>query len=183
GGAVAHYLAQDRLLTPDNANGFIAGEAAGAVLCSATKGGLRLAGLGLAREEAFIYNGLDEDGLHLPLRGDGMTAAYKAALDEANVDLAHVEYRIADLIGEQFFFKQSNLACLRLERGRKEFQDLWSPGENIGNVGSAVVPLMLGLALTAAEKGYAGGSPVLLEASGDDGACGAAVLHEVRRAG
>ena len=26
---------------------------------------------------------LDEDGLHRPLRGDGMTQAYKAAMDEA----------------------------------------------------------------------------------------------------
>jgi 3-oxoacyl-[acyl-carrier-protein] synthase-1 len=109
-----------------------------------------------------------------------MTRAYAAAMEEANVDLAHVEYRISDLIGEQYWFKQTALAGLRLERGRHEFQDLWSPGENVGNIGAAVVPLMLGMALTAAEKRYAMGSPVLIEASGDDGACGAAVLHEVR---
>ncbi len=177
--SIAHYIAEARLLGPGNANGFIPGEAAAAVLCSA-RGPLRLTGLGLAREEAFIYNGLDEDGLHRPLRGDGMTAAYKAAMDEANVDLAHVEYRISDLIGEQYWFKQTSLASLRLERGRTPFQDLWSPGENVGNVGSAVVPLMVGMALTAAEKGYDMGSPVLIEASADDGACGAAVLHATR---
>jgi 3-oxoacyl-[acyl-carrier-protein] synthase-1 len=106
-----------------------------------------------------------------------MTAAYKAAMDEANVDLAHVEYRISDLIGEQYWFKQSALAHLRLERGRTPFQDLWSPAENVGNVGAAVVPLMIGMALAAAKKGYDMGSPVLIEASGDDGACGALVLH------
>lgn len=177
--AVAHYIAAERLLGPGNANGFIPGEAAAAVLVGPA-GRLRLTGLGLAREEAYIYNGLDEDGLHLPLRGDGMTAAYAEALDAANVDLAHVEYRIGDLIGEQYFFKQAALASLRLERGRSAFQDLWSPGENLGNVGAAVVPAMIGMALKAAEKGYAPGSPVLIEASGDDGACGAAVLHEVR---
>jgi 3-oxoacyl-[acyl-carrier-protein] synthase-1 len=182
GPAVAHFLAANRLLTPDNANGFIPGEAAAAVLCSAEPGGLRLTGLGLAREEAHIYNGRGEDGLDLPLRGDGMTAAYARALDEAGVALSDVEYRIADLIGEQFFFKQSTLASLRLERGRTEFQDLWSPAENLGNIGAAVVPLMLGHGLVAASKGYAMGSPVLIEASGDDGACGAAVLHEAARA-
>ena len=182
GPAISHYIDQNRLLTPDNANGFIPGEAAAAVLCSADVGALRLTGLGLSREEAFIYNSLDEDGLHRPLRGDGMTAAYKAAMDEANVDLAHVEYRIADLIGEQYFFKQTTLASLRLERGRKAFQDLWSPGENLGNVGAAVVPLMIGMALTAVQKRYDMGSPVLIEASSDDGACAAAVLHEVRGA-
>lgn len=177
GRSVAHYLDENRLLTPDNPNGFIPGEASAAVLCTRAGGGLRLHGLGLAREEAFIYNPRD-----LPLRGDGMTSAYKAALTAANVDLAHVEYRIGDLIGEQFFFKQATLASLRLERGRTAFQDLWSPGENLGNIGAAVVPAMIGMALTAATKGYAPGSPVLIEASGDDGACGAAVLQEVRAA-
>lgn len=152
------------------------------MLCSAD-GPLRLTGLGLAREAAFIYNGMGEgEGEHLPLRGDGMTSAYRAALDEAKVDLAHVEYRISDLIGESYWFKQTALASLRLERGRKEFQDLWSPGENVGNIGAAAVPVMLGMALAAVQKGYAGGSPVLVEAAGDDGACGAAVLHEVRAA-
>jgi 3-oxoacyl-[acyl-carrier-protein] synthase-1 len=177
--SVTHYLAARRLLGPDNANGFIPGEAAAAVLVGST-GALRLAGLGLAREPAFIYNGRGEDGTHLPLRGDGMTTAYKAALDAANVDLAHIEYRIGDLVGEQYFFKQSTLASLRLERGRTAFQDFWSPGENLGNVGAAVVPVMIGMALAAAVKGYAPGSPVLIEASGDDGACGAAVLHDVQ---
>jgi 3-oxoacyl-[acyl-carrier-protein] synthase-1 len=180
--SIAHYLAARRILGPGNANGFIPGEAAAAILVGPT-GGLRLTGLGLAREPAFLYNGLDVDGAHLPLRGDGMTAAYSAALTAADVDLAHVEYRISDLIGEQFFFKQAALASLRLERVRSAFQDLWSPGENLGNVGAAVVPIMLGMALTAAAKGYAPGSPLLIEASGDDGACGAAVLHEVRAAG
>lgn len=171
---IAHYLANERLLTPDNANGFIPGEAAAAVLVAADKPGkLALGGLGLAREPAPIYN---ED--EQPLRADGMTEAYRRAMDEAGVTLAQVDYRIADLIGEQYFFKQTALAALRLERGRSEFQDLWSPAESVGNVGAAVVPMMLGMALTATRKGYSGGTPLLIEASADDGACGAAVLHE-----
>lgn len=178
GPTVAHFLAEKRILTAENANGFIPGEAAAAILCSAAPGGLRLSGLGLARESAFIYNRNGEDGLDVPLRGDGMTQSYKLALGEAGTDLAGIEYRISDLIGEHYFFKQAALASLRLERGRTEFQDLWSPGESIGNVGAAVVPLMIGHALIAARKGYAMGSPVLVEASGDDGACGTAVLHD-----
>ena len=31
---IAHYLAERRLLTPDNPNGFIPGEAAAAILCA-----------------------------------------------------------------------------------------------------------------------------------------------------
>lgn len=178
GPSIAYYLGAERLLTPKNADGFIPGEAAAAILISTSAPGpLALTGLGLAREEAFIYNELEEDGLHRPLRGDGMTSAYKAALDQAGTTMAGIEYRIGDLIGEKYFFKQSALAALRLERGRSAFQDFWSPGENVGNVGAAVVPLMMGMALIAAEKKYDMGSPVLIEASGDDGACGAAVLR------
>ncbi len=177
--AIAHYAGLQRLLEPGNADGFIPGEAAAAVLL-AGGGPLRLTGLGLAREIAFLGNRKGEDGEDLPLRGDGMAAAYRIALAEAEVDLAHVEYRISDLPGEQHFFKQTALMTLRLERGRKAFQDLWSPAESLGNIGAAVVPVMLGMALAAVSKGYAPGSPVLVEASGDDGACGAAVFHEAR---
>ncbi|CAH2395357.1 3-oxoacyl-ACP synthase [Mesorhizobium ventifaucium] len=170
--AVAHYLGKNRLLTKSNPNGFIPGEAAAAVLSTRSEsGGLRLFGLGLSRERASIYNAED-----LPLRGDGMTAAYQTAFEETGIEMNRLGYRISDLIGEQFWFKQSGLASLRLVRGAHGFQDLWSPGESLGNVGAAAVPLMIGMAWTAARKGYAAGNPVLVEASNDAGACGAAVL-------
>ncbi len=35
---------------------------------------------------------------------------------------------------------------------------------------------MIGMAHAAARKGYAAGNPVLIEASDDSGACGAAIL-------
>ncbi len=181
--SIAHYLGESRLLATGNSNGFIPGEAAAAVLCTTNPGPLRLTGLGLSREVAHIHNKADKDGLDLPLRGDGMTRAYKTAMDQANVDLAHVEYRIRDVSGEQYFFKQSTLAALRLERGRREFQDLWSPSESVGNVGAAVVAVMLAQLVTAEVRGYGPGSPALMEGSGDDGACGAAVFHSARRPG
>jgi 3-oxoacyl-[acyl-carrier-protein] synthase-1 len=170
---IAHYLAEGRLLTPDNPNGFIPGEAAAAILCArpGTGGTLRLIGLGLTREPAYIYNPDDR-----PLRGDGMTSAYRAAIDEGAIAMHRVGYRIVDLIGEQYWFKQSALASLRLARGHREFQDIWSPGESLGNVGAATVPLMIGMCHRAAVKGYSGGDSVLIEASSDTGACGAAVI-------
>lgn len=171
--AVSHYLGDERLLVEGNANGFIPGEAAGAILCSkAGTGALSLTGLGLTREPAPIYN---EDAR--PLRGDGMTSAYSEAFSEGGIDMAALGYRISDLIGEQFWFKQTALASLRLLRGRHEFQDLWSPAESLGNIGAAVVPVMIGMAFTAAQKGYAAGDPTLLEASADDGACGAGLFR------
>lgn len=175
GETISHYLHAKRLLAPDNPNGFIPGEAAAAILCRRSEsGGFRLFGLGLTREPASIYNSAD-----LPLRADGMTEAYRAALTQSGIELRHVGYRIADLIGEQYWFKQSALTKVRLLRGRHEFQDIWSPGESLGNIGAAVVPLMIGIAFTAAQKGYAAGNPVLIEASNDSGACGAAVLAAI----
>ena len=64
-----------------------------------------------------------------------------------------------------------------LLRGRHDFQDLWIPAESLGNIGAAVGPLMIGMAWTAARKRYAAGDPVLIEASSDSGACGAAILR------
>ena len=169
---ISHYLGERRLLTADNANGFIPGEAAAAVLCRRSgSGGFQLFGLGLAREQASIYNAKD-----LPLRADGMTAAYDIAFRETGIDMNRLGYRISDLVGEQYWFKQTALASIRLLRGRHEFQDLWSPAEALGNIGAAAVPVMVGMAWTAAAKGYAAGNPVLIEASSDDGACGAAVF-------
>ncbi|WP_095199091.1 beta-ketoacyl synthase N-terminal-like domain-containing protein [Mesorhizobium carmichaelinearum] len=175
---ISHYLSKGRLLTADNSNGFIPGEAAAAVLCTRPRnGGFRLFGLGLSREAASIYN--DQD---LPLRADGMTAAYDAAFHETGIEMNRLGYRIADLIGEQYWFKQTALASIRLLRGRHEFQDLWSPAESLGNIGAAAVPTMVGMAWTAAGKGYAAGNPVLIEASSDAGACGAAVFAYGRTA-
>ncbi len=182
GPSISHYNRIGRLLTSDNSNGFLPGEASAAILCAAGKPThFSLSGLGLAAEDAFMLNGKDEDGTDLPLRGDGMTSAYKRAMDQAGVTLAGIEYRLSDLIGEAYFFKQTALAALRLERGRSAFQDIWSPAETLGNVGAAVVPLMIGWALEAFEKGYDPGSPLLIEASGDNGACGAAVFHTARK--
>ncbi len=170
--SIAQFLNDDRLLTANNPNGFIPGEAAAALLCGKPgSGGLALHGIGLSRENAFIYNPDD-----LPLRGDGMTSAYRAAFRETGIEMNQLGYRISDLIGEQYWFKQSALTSLRLVRGRNAFQDIWSPGESLGNIGAAVVPTMIGMAYMAAQKGYAAGNPVLVEASGDDGACAAAVL-------
>lgn len=175
GQSVAHYLGVNRLLVPGNANGFIPGEAAAAIVCTLSGPGLRVAGIGLAREDAFLYNARDEGGLDLPLRGDGMARAYTQALEEAGVKLSDTTLKVGDQSGEKFFFQQTALAMLRVQRERSPVQPIWAMGASVGNVGAAVVPLMLGWMHTATQRGYASG-PILVEASGDDGACGAAIV-------
>lgn len=175
GPTIGQLLADDRLLSANTPDGFIPGEAAAAVLCTASGAGLRIAGIGLSREEAYFRNGLDDDGHDVPLRADGMTAAYRAAFAESGQRHSDIGVKIGDLIGETFWFKQTALAMLRTQRERSEVQPIWPIAASLGNVGAAVVPLMAGWAFEAARKGYAGQGPILLEASGEDGACGAAV--------
>ena len=175
--SIAHYAACERLLTPANHDGFIPGEAAAAVLCSARHpGGLRLAGLGLAREEAYIHNGLDEDGLDRPLRGDGMVRAYRQAFEASGRRHSEIRLKLGDLIGETYWFKQTALAMQRTQRERSDVQPVWPLAASLGNVGAAAVPILFGWALVGARDDYAP-APMLIEASADDGACGAAVTE------
>ncbi len=175
--SVAHFLGRSRLLTPANANGFIPGEAAAAVLCTAERAPLRLAGLGLAREPSYIQNTEGEDGLPLPMRGEGMTRAHELALDQAGCRHSDLVLKMGDLIGEAYWFKQMALAMLRLQRERSAVQPIWSLAASLGNIGAAATPVLLAWAMTAAARGYVPPGPIILEASGDDGACGAAVVH------
>ena len=174
---IAHYLGQNRLLHPANANGFIPGEAAAAVLCSATKGPLRIAGLGLAREPARIYNTDGKDGQPLPTRAEGMTRAHEIALGQAGCRYSDLVLKMGDLIGEAYWFKQMAVAMQRLQRELSDVQPIWSIAASLGNVGAAAAPILLAWAMTAAARGYVPPGPISLEASGDDGACGAVVVH------
>lgn len=175
--SIAHYLGQNRLLHPANANGFIPGEAAAAILCSSAPGPLRVAGLGLAREPAYIYNTEGESGQPLPMRGEGMTRAHEIALGQAGCRHSDLVLKMGDLIGEAYWFKQMALAMLRLQRERSSVQPIWSVAASLGNIGAAAVPVLLAWAMTAAARGHVPIGPIVLEASGDDGACGAAVVH------
>ncbi|WP_299767782.1 3-oxoacyl-ACP synthase [uncultured Tateyamaria sp.] len=176
GRTIQHYLSQQRLLTADNPEGFLPGEAAAAVLCRGAGPGMNVGGIGLSREEAHFLNGQDENGFNLPLRGEGMAAAYKAALSEAGLGLHEIGVKIGDLIGETFWFKQSELASLRTQRERSEVHPIWPIAAALGNIGAAVVPVMLGWALAAVRKDYAHQKPLLIESSADDGACGVAIV-------
>jgi 3-oxoacyl-[acyl-carrier-protein] synthase-1 len=162
-GTVAHYGAASRLLMARNSDGFIPGEAAAAVLLMSPRRqrqGLAVSGMGLGQEPAPMDS-------ELPLRGDGMTAAVKAALADAGVSYEMIDYRIADVSGEQYRFKEITLALARSMLVRRAELDLWHPAECVGEVGAAVGPMMLAVAATAGAKGYAPGPGALLHLSAD----------------
>ena len=83
GATLDAYDRDDRLLRQDNSNGFIPGEAAGAVLLATwheeISTPLLVRGLGFAREPA-------PPGSGKPMRAEGLVQAIRAALGETGVD-------------------------------------------------------------------------------------------------
>jgi 3-oxoacyl-[acyl-carrier-protein] synthase-1 len=160
------YDERDRLLTARNSDGFIPGEAGAAVLLGRPRrevdGDLLCTGLGFATERATIES-------EEPLRADGLVKAISAALAEADTTIAAIDFRITDVSGEQYGFREASLALSRLLRVRKEEFDIWHPADCIGEVGAAALPCMLAVALAAVRKGYAPGPAMLCHLGNDDG--------------
>jgi 3-oxoacyl-[acyl-carrier-protein] synthase-1 len=174
-----HYLSMRRLLTPNNSNGFCLGEAGSAVLVvragSVRAPGLQILGVGLARELATIES-------EEPLRAEGLTEAIRQAFSEGGVTADDLDYRISDLNGEHYKFKEMMLAMMRFERRpRRQLFDLWHPIEYIGDVGAAIGPILLGLALHAGTKRY-GIGPTVLCTVGDDAGRRAAIVARYQSA-
>ena len=159
---ITAYDRQDRLLTPANSNGFIPGEAGAAVILGKpAPGSMVLRGIGLGQEKAYLGSGE-------PLRADGLVGATNGALKEAGIAIQQVNYRIADITGEQYYFKEAALALVRIQReGGAEPIDVWTPVDCFGHTGAAVVPAMAAISLDAARKGYAPGPTTMMIATDD----------------
>ena len=168
------YCARRRLLTPANFNGFLPGEAGTAVLigiASTASSGLRIAGIGNAQEIATIES-------TKPLRGEGLTCAIRSALADAGLDMANVDFRVTDLSGEHYKFKEAMFALVRLDHTpRNGLLDLWHPIEFLGEIGAAILPCLLGWTWDALQRGYAPGPRALLHIGSDDGHRFAMVAH------
>jgi 3-oxoacyl-[acyl-carrier-protein] synthase-1 len=170
---LAHYDGADRLLTSSNSNGFIAGEGACAFLVGKPTGRPELicTGFGFDVETAHIDSGE-------PLRGDGLTRAHKAALAESGRQMDDVDYRITDLTGEHYYFKEANFAFGRLLRNPKGDSELWHPAECTGAAGASLAGVCLAVAHAAVVRGYAPGPTALLHFSDDAGQRASVVCSE-----
>lgn len=160
-----HYASRDRLLLATNSNGFLPGEGAGALLVGMPRSGVAemlCVGIGLNQEAAHIDSGE-------PLRGDGLVQAMRAAFSESGIEMHEVDYRISDVSGEQYYFKEASLALDRSLRVRKSQIELWHPADSIGECGSVSGIACLAAAQAAARKGYAPGAHALLHFSNDNG--------------
>ena len=98
-----------------------------------------------------------------------LTKAIGEAFQNANMTIEDVQYRITDLNGEHYRFKEMVFAMMRYERKPKpKLFDLWHPIEYIGDVGAAIGPIVLGVALHASKKNYGIGPIPLCTFSNDD---------------
>jgi 3-oxoacyl-[acyl-carrier-protein] synthase-1 len=175
------YIEKRRLMTPGNSNGFFPGEAGSAVLVAAAgthdTDELRVLGFGAAREPAPIES---TDAF----RAQGLTQAVKQALDDAGVALKDVAYRLTDLSGEHYKFKEAAFVAGRLNGGEREVPlDLWHPIEYLGEIGAAILPCLLAQALHAGRERYAPGRLALCHVGSDEGDRAAMVvaLHRKQR--
>jgi 3-oxoacyl-[acyl-carrier-protein] synthase I len=179
-GTLDAYERKDRLLTSVNSNGFIPGEAGAAVLLGDAQkfpdAKLFCLGVGYGHEQATIES-------EEPLRADGLAEAFRAAIADAGCTFDDVDYRLTDINGEQYMFKESALAIARTIRKVKPEFDLWHPADCIGAVGAAIVPCVVAVARAAAGKEYAPGPGVLCHFSNDDGARAAVVLRNELKGG
>ncbi len=178
---LGHYEREGRLLGERNSNGFIPGEGAGALLVgleggasaghSADAVGFVCGGIGFAHELATIQS--DE-----PLRAEGLRQAIEAALAGTGLAMHDIDYRVTDLSGEHYYFKEAALALSRTLRQRKEEFDIWHPAECTGEAGAAVGINVVALAQVAAAKGYAKGPRVMAHWANDGGQRCAAVFEQ-----
>jgi 3-oxoacyl-[acyl-carrier-protein] synthase I len=183
GPTLAAYEEKDRLLTSQNSNGFIPGEAAAAVLVgpadfSASPNSLPALlclGIGRGQETASIDSGE-------PLKADGLVQAFKAAFADSGTTFNDLHYRITDANGEQYWFKEAALALNRTLRVRKEQFDIWHTADCIGETGAASGPTAFSVVLAASRKKYAPGPGTLSHFGSDNGERMALVFGELNRA-
>lgn len=186
GPTLSAYDSKYRLLTSANSNGFIPGEAGAAVLLSAPgreePSEFCCIAIGFGQEKATVES--DE-----PFRGDGLTEAFRALKLDGGVTPDDADYRYTDCNGEQYGFKNDRLAYSRTVRKLKARFDHLHPADSVGEIGAAVVPCVIGLALTAARKGYAPGpgegpepgKGVLCHFSNDEGERAAMILRHFQK--
>jgi 3-oxoacyl-[acyl-carrier-protein] synthase I len=170
---LAHYEKGERLLTSENSNGFIPGEAGAALVIEPSNGKsggfLCCEGLGFSMETAHIDS-------EEPLRAEGLTTAIKASLQDAGCEMGDLDFRICDISGEQYYFKEASLALSRTLRKRKEEFDIWHPADCVGEVGSAQGLIMLAILKNACEKDYTKGYRMFAHMGNDDGKRSSLVL-------
>lgn len=142
---IRHLCHDDRLLTENAKNGFVAGEAAGFVLLTS------------CADNALVINdhviavhapGLAEEPGHLlsdeVYRGDGLSQAFTKALNRT--DPHSVERIYSSMNGEHYWAKEMGVATMRNRHFFKSDYIVEHPLDCLGDIGAATAPVLIGLA-------------------------------------
>ncbi|TDR34959.1 3-oxoacyl-[acyl-carrier-protein] synthase-1 [Tahibacter aquaticus] len=161
---INHYLAQRRLLTYDNSQGFLPGEAAAAIRVSLTPapGALRIDGIGFGDEPGRI------DG-STPSRALGLTRALRAVLEQSPIAPEAFDLRLSDQNGESFYAREAANAFTRLGTDGLHKLPTLTLADCVGEVGAALGPLMLGWVRLLFQRADRTGGSALAHFAGDDG--------------
>jgi len=147
-----------RLKRENQMDGVVPGEAAAAVYVQRSRGEtgeVQIVGLGFGRERATLLSGE-------PLLGHGLAAAVKAALTEAAWGFHDVDFRVSDVTGETYGYREHTLAEARLvTKVRIEPQPIWHAADCLGDTGAAASLIQLAWVTAALQKGYAPGPRAL----------------------
>src|SRR6185503_5525085 len=154
---IARLEAAGRLFSNDNLDALIPGEAAAFVLLTrdevARRAGLpvlaRLRDIGAGVERATPDN--DESALD----AQGLTAAVRAASDDAQKDGLRMGWSITDHMFESRRISAWQTMMTRTHAMWSEPHVMESPAQRIGHLGAAAMPLAMALAVEAWRRGYA----------------------------
>ncbi len=163
-----------RLKTDGNSDGVIPGEAAAVALirpssASGIAGATQFCGLGFAQENAGVLS-------QEPLLGLGLAAALRTALQEAGLQMNQIGFRLLDVTGESYGFKEQSLALSRVLRQGPSQLPMWHCADSVGDVGAAAGVCQWIVADYAFRKNYAPGTSAMCTASALPGERAAAVL-------
>lgn len=165
----------ERLKTEDESDGVIPGEAAAACLVTASRPGapgqaVRIKGLGFATEAATV---LSTEVLH----GDGLADAARKALADARMNMREIDFRVSDVTGESYGFREQILATARLMRVVKQEFPIWHAADSVGDTGAAAGLCQLIMSASGFSQGYAPGTRALCCTSAVGGARAAAIVE------
>ena len=80
-----------------------------------------------------------------------------------------LDFKITDISGEQYYFKEASLAFSRIDRTKRKEFDIWHPADCVGDVGAALGLVMIAVLKSACEKAYTKGNHILAHLGNDDG--------------
>lgn len=165
-GTIEHYLSDERLSTNSNADGFIPGEGAAAVLLSIQQSqhsALWIEGVATATESWRI-------GSEQPLRANGLTVAMREAAHNAGISIDTLDFHASGMTGESWYAREVGIAQSRVLTQRKPDFPHHMIASRVGETGAAAS--ILTLAWLSDVMGRSEDSPgrsALLHFSGDDG--------------